>query len=396
MSDPDVRVLTESEYRAASDLFLQTLLVAPMDDERWAGTKDRYEAGRVLGAHVDGELVGTVMSMSNDLTVPGGRRVPAAAVTGVGVRADRTRRGLLTALMREQLDDAAARGEVVAMLHASEAVIYERFGYGPATRCREVEIDRGRARLRETAPRGGRVRILPREQAGERMRALYQACRDDRAGLIDRPDAWWPARKQHRTGKGATVAVHSDESGADDGYVLYEPAKSADSLEVYDLVAADATAAAELWRFLFGVDLVGSINGHERPLDEPIEWLLADSRACRTTNVGDDLWLRLLDVPTALRARSYGPGDPVVIEVRDAFLPANAGRYRITAQGAESTDAAPDLGLDVAVLAVVYLGDRRVTDLAAAGLVEERTPASAAAADALFVTARSPWCGTGF
>lgn len=237
---------------------------------------------------------------------------------------------------------------------------------------------------------------MPRAEADKRLPELYSACRGGRAGLIDRPEAWWPARKQHRVGRGATVAVHSDESGADDGYVLYEPAKSGSALEVYDLVAADATAAAELWRYLLEVDLVSTISCPERPLDEPLEWLLADSRACRTTNIGDDLWLRLLDVPAALRARSYGVGDPVVIEVRDAVLPANSGRYRITPHGAENTDSAPDLALDVATLAVIYLGDRRLTDLAEAGLVEVHGSGAAAAADALFVTAQRPWCGTGF
>ncbi|WP_344135851.1 GNAT family N-acetyltransferase [Saccharopolyspora halophila] len=397
MSDPDVRVLAEPEYRAACDLFLQTLLEARFDDESWSQTKGRFEPGRVLGAHVDGELVGTTMSMTNALTVPGGRRLPAAAVTGVGVRADRTRRGLLSRMMHEQLGDAAARGEVFAMLHASEAVIYERFGYGAATRCREIQIDRARAGLRETAPRGGTVRILPREQALKVLPELYEVSRRNRPGNIDRPAAWWPARQVH-LGNAATVVVHSDESGADDGYALYEPTRSGErsTLNVYDLNAADATAAAELWRFLFDVDLADTVAGRIRPLDEPVEWLLADPRACRTVSIGDDLWVRILDVPAALRARAYGHADPVVLDVRDGHFPDNAGRYRISPQGAEITDSAPDLTLDVAALAVLYLGDRRVTDLAEAGLVEAHAPAALESADALFKTAQSPWCGTSF
>ncbi|MDA3647561.1 GNAT family N-acetyltransferase [Saccharopolyspora indica] len=392
----DVRALAESEFRSAHDLFRRALLLPPCKDDAWENTRGRYELGRVLGAFDGGELAGTAMATTNELAVPGGQ-VAAGAVTGVGVRADRTRRGVLRGLMRAQLDDAAKRGEPVAMLHASEAAIYERFGYGLASRHRKVELERARVVFRDDAPRGGQVRVLDWEAAISLLPEIYRRCVVDRPGTIGRNEAWWSGMRQY-LGDGCLVAVHADEDGADDGFAVYEP-KPGDggtTVDVHDLKGADATAVAQLWRFLLGIDLVDRVVGHVRPLDEPLEWWLTDRRRCAVTEVADDLWVRLVDVLAALRARSYGAAEPVVVEVRDAFLPDNEGGYRIGPDGVERSTAEPQLSLDVSTLAVLYLGDQLPSTLVAAGRIEMRDPAAVAAADRLFATLETPWCGTGF
>ncbi|MER7011374.1 GNAT family N-acetyltransferase [Saccharopolyspora sp. NPDC000359] len=392
----DVRALAESELRTSHDLFLRALLRRPVSDENWARTSGRLVAGRVLGAFDGGELVGTARATANELAVPGGR-VAAGAVTGVGVRADRTRRGVLRGLMRAQLDEVRQRGEPVAMLHASEAGIYERFGYGVASRHRKVELERARVVFRDDAPRGGQVRVLDRGAAEPLLPGIYQRCAVDRAGWIGRDEPWWSGFWQY-LGDGVVVAVHTGEDGVDDGFAVYEPkhGERGTSVDVHDLKGADATAVAELWRFLLGVDLADRVVGHVRPLDEPLEWWLTDRRQCRVTEVEDDLWVRLVDVLGALRARTYGAAEPVVVEVRDAFLPDNAGGYRIGPDGVERSTAAPQLGLDVSALAALYLGDQLASTLVAAGRVEVRDPAAVTAADRLFATLETPWCGTGF
>lgn len=55
------------------------------------------------------------------------------------VRVDRTRRGL-NSLMSAQLHDVAERGEVLASLRATSHRIYGRFGYGVASRGRDLEV----------------------------------------------------------------------------------------------------------------------------------------------------------------------------------------------------------------------------------------------------------------
>jgi len=84
---------------------------------------------RMHAVRVDGEVVGGGGAFPFRLTVPGGT-VPAGGVTVVGVLPTHTRRGLLTALMRAQLEDMRSRGEHVAYLWASDDRIYGRFGFG--------------------------------------------------------------------------------------------------------------------------------------------------------------------------------------------------------------------------------------------------------------------------
>ncbi|WP_243788771.1 GNAT family N-acetyltransferase [Saccharopolyspora gloriosae] len=406
MSEVDVRPLAESEYRQANDLFLASLNVPERSsEERWRRSVTRYEPGRAFGAYLDGELSGTAMSLSSSLEVPGGAVLPAAAVTGVGVRADRTRRGLLRELMHAQLADTRGRGEPVAMLHASETRIYPRFGYGLATRTHRVSVSRFRAELRADAPAGGQVRLVDGPTAEKLLPELYSRIATGRPGLIGRSEGWWSTRLfgTLENGGAQRIAVHSDESGTDDGFVLFEPAKSdhhfddgSITMQVAELHAADAVATASLWRFLLSLDLVTTIAAIDRPVDEALPWWLADRRGYSVDRLDDDLWVRLVDVPAALAARSYGAEDPVVIEVRDAVLPENAGSYRIGAGGAEPSDDPPHLSLDVDVLASLYLGDVTVTTLAEANRINVHDPAAASRADRLFATERPPWCGTGF
>src|SRR6185369_3867031 len=112
-------------------------------------------------------------------------------------------------------------------------------------------------------------------------------------------------------------------------------ALSARSLQVADLFADGPAATAALWRFLLDVDLVKEVTADSRPLDDPVDLLLADPHDLSVTAVDDELWLRLVDVPTALAARGYADAPPVLLGVHDPFREANAGVYRIARGTAE-------------------------------------------------------------
>ncbi|MFD6073776.1 GNAT family N-acetyltransferase [Amycolatopsis lurida] len=406
MSEFPVRAVAEGEQRACLDVLSESLHGKPATDEVWAKMAPSWLAAGKFAAFDDhGTPVGIVSSFDVELTVPGGQKLVTAAVDGVGVRADWTRRGILTAMMAVQLEDLAARGVPLAALHASEAVIYGRFGYGAATFCRGVSVERPRARLRDGVGRDGVVRFVTPAEAVERVPALYNRFEGTRPGFVSRPDGWWPGFFDRVvTGNdGYRVAVHSGPDG-DDGFVVYQTVDTRDRqapergalLDIRELHAATPQAWAGLWRFLLSIDLVSAVAGRGRPLDEPLAELVTDPRAVNTTEIIDDLWLRLVDVLAALRARSYGPAEPVVLEVRDKQLPENDGRYVVGPDGVERTSAEVDLRLDVATLASLYLGHGLFGDLALSGRVEVLDEAAVARADALFHTARTPWCGTFF
>jgi predicted acetyltransferase len=148
---------------------------------------------------------------------------------------------------------------------------------------------------------------------------------------------------------------------------------------------------------------VGEVILHERPVDEPVRWLLDDGRALRQTYAGDHTWLRILDVPKALAARGYAVPGRVVLEVvdedGDKFA---AGRYLLdvdsgaTSASCAATTESADLVVSQRVLAGAYLGDNSLRALSVAGGVDEVTPGALARFDAMLATPRRPWNATGF
>jgi predicted acetyltransferase len=165
------------------------------------------------------------------------------------------------------------------------------------------------------------------------------------------------------------------------------------------LVAATAEAYAALWRHVLDVDLMARVAAEMRPVDEPLRFLLADSRQPKT-RVEDGIWLRLVDVAAALAGRRYALEGRLGLRVRDTFCPWNDGQYELVGgpAGAECkpNTGSPDIAIDAADLAALYLGGNRFRTLFEAGRVEELSQGAIARADAMFAIDRAPWCPSHF
>ena len=93
----------------------------------------------------------------------------------------------------------------------------------------------------------------------------------------------------------------------------------------------DPATHAHLWRYLLGLDLMRTVSAH-RPLPDPLAHLLVDLRHLHAT-IDDALWVRR-DLPRALGQRAFAAPVDLVLEVTDAVLPANAGRWRVSVDAA--------------------------------------------------------------
>jgi predicted acetyltransferase len=386
------------------------------NDAQFESWREQVELDRMLAVFDSDEgqqIVASAGAYSFELTLPGGATLPAAGVTAVGVRPTHRRRGLLTAMMRRQLEDIRARGEAVAVLTASESAIYGRFGYGSATDQANVEIDRRDAAFTRTGTYAdGRIRLIDHEEALRLLPDVYDRLRFLQPGAVSRSPAFWAHLLQitpdpaDEFGPRYYVTYTGAQSRQVDGVAHYRVKASWDlgypahMLQVGELLAATPDAYAGLWQYLLSVDLVQTIRAARRPMQEPLRWRLADPRRLRTTRIADELWLRLLDIPAALSARQYQASDRLVFEVSDAFRPEAAGNVLLEAstEGTTSSYTAMggDLALDVADLGAAYLGGVSFSLLAQAGRVVETTPGALARADLLFATDRAPYCGTPF
>jgi predicted acetyltransferase len=394
-----IRTLRVDEHRAAAALVAGAFHIAPPSDAQWQQRAACYQSARAFGAF-DAELIGVARSTETFLTVPGGGQVTAAMVVDVAVRADRTRRGVMTDLTKAQLTDLAGRGVTAAVLNSTEGGIYRRSGYGVSTQARTYTVNRRSLRLRDEVPRAGHIEMLAFTDATRAVPAIYAEIARSRPGMVTRTPQWWSLAAASAGGApmaaGPIVtAVHGGPGGLD-GYAVYSVHRARPLptvLRIIDMHTSGSEAFGALWRHLLGVDLVDEIEALTRPVDEPTELLFTDPRACRTTAVSDEQWLRLVDVPAALAARTYA-GGAVVIEVTDPLLGHNRGTYRVAAEGARRTGEPAQLRLGVDALADIYLGTWRPSALAQAGLVDVRDPAALADADQLFAAPAAPWCGT--
>lgn len=364
-----------------------------------------FEFDRSLAAFDGDEVVSTAGVYTLDMAVPGGR-LPVAGVTWVSVRPTHRRRGILAATMRRQLDDIRERGEPLAALWASEAPIYGRFGYGLAAEGVEWHIDRTRAALAHTVPAAGRTRLVTRDQALEAWPAVHDRVMERQPGHFRRWPEWWRLRTlrdpdRPAPGFSPSFLVQYEEDGRVEGYVRYRikaedrEGSATSTLRVGELTAATDAAYSALWGYVFGVDLVATIEAAWRPVDEPLVWMLADPRRL-VRRTQDTLWGRLIDVPATLAGRKYATEGRLVFEVRDRFCRWNEGRYELEGgpDGAacRATTASADIALDVADLAAAYMGNAHFQALRRAGRIEGDAEALRWA-EAMFSWQPLPWCG---
>jgi predicted acetyltransferase len=399
----DIRVLdSEDDLIAAANVFRAAMVGFPPLSNLAPGQITRLlEPGRTIGAFVAGQLVGTADAVTSRLTLPGGAIVGHAAVTRIGVLPSFTRKGIATDLMRHQLRDIAARGEVVATLRASEATIYERYGYGVASSSQTVEVQTARATLRPDVGAGGPVRLLDAGEAWDVLPRIYTENRPCRPGTIDRPEVWWQVvRVRTESSPGPSyVAVHG-EPGSESGFARYRPVDTEAwfvsdqrTIAVEDFFAPTTEAYLGLVRFLLGLDLIDRVVFWMLPVDDPLPWLLVDRRAVRVTAVHDETWLRVVDVRKALAARGYVGDGAVTIAVNDPLLPENSASFTITADGAEPTDRRAQLYTVVEALGAALLGGATWRGLVVAGLARADDPTAMAIADRLFAVADAPHAG---
>jgi predicted acetyltransferase len=349
----------------------------------------------------DGDrIVGSAGAFTYRLSVPGGS-VPAGGVTVVGVLPTHRRRGVLTSMMRTQLEDCRDRGEVATYLWASEATIYGRFGYGLASRIGAISLARDRTRFAQPFESRGSVRLLGLEEAAAVFPPLYERVFAERPGMFERSKAWWETRRLNddpaRRRGGPLHRALLELDGEPAGYALYRVAQDWESgyskgtVTIQEVVTPTPEATRELWRWLFDFDWTSQFAADLLPVDHPLFLLLAEPRRMQF-KVNEGVWVRLIDVEAALSARSYAGEGEIVLEVTDSFLPENAGRYRVAVGGAERTDAAADVLLDITGLGSVYLGGFGFGDLVRASRAEELTNGAATRGDELFRTAVAPWC----
>jgi len=293
------------------------------------------EAYRPFAARSDGQIVGTALDLPLELTVAEGVAVPCRGVTWVSVLPTHRRRGVMRALLAEHEAECLRQGAVASLLHSSQSGLYE--GYGIATRRARVTIATPLAAFRDPPP-DVPLQMVDPNGALAACQAVWERCRLGTPGFTTRPDpeiAW----------------TLKDLGGfcvfaGDDGYALYTvdrqwPGPNAEfKVKVQELMAATPAAYAALWQYVCGLTHVVEVVANVRPIDEPVQHLVRQSRRVDVSHVGDGLWLKAIDRAALCAARGLpDPGGDVGDEalaslLLGAFTPASLARAGRISQGA--------------------------------------------------------------
>jgi len=346
-----------------------------------------------------------------------GAEVACGWLTWVGVHPGHRRRGILRGMIEHHFADCLAHGEAISGLMAAETPIYGRFGYGMASTQVSLTIPRGAA-LRPVAG-AAELDVTLEEWDAAAHGAIVAGIHRDYARLpagLGRPG--WATRETpaqrtsretdapiHRGGKEALrVLLVRDGDGTPVAYATFRRSSSwaragaEGTVHVREAVALTAAASHRMWSVLLDLDLTTQVQIGALPVDDPIVSLLVDIRPA-VPDYQDNSWIRIVDLPAALAQRAYAGDVDVVLEVTDAMLPANAGRWRVHAEAwghaeVSASDSEPDLVLDIRELGAAHLGSVSLASLAQAGQIDVRSPEALRSASAAWswpVAAGANW-----
>ena len=385
---------------------MRGFLAGEQSDEQIGGAREGLAFRRFVGVYDSGSFnraqpVGTVNSWVTDMTVPGGRSIPMWAISGVTVAPTHRRKGIARAMLEGELRTAAAQGVAIAGLTVSEATIYGRFGFSPATYATDWSIETKRATWVGPRPEG-RLDFLDREALRDQLAELHERVRATRPGEIEAWPGLWrrmAGLAPGQEGGGKVRAVrYADAEGVTRGIAVYRLSEEGSDftkheLDLHYLLSETDDAYAALWRFALEHDLVAVVKASLRSVDEPVRWMIADQRAA-AARLGEHGWLRILDVPTVLTTRTYAGRGAFTLTVSDALGFAE-GTWRLSIdEGGNpaiwASEGPAEMTLSINALSSIVLGGVRASTLRAAGLLEADEPTTEAL-DAVFASPRSPY-----
>ncbi|MFN8508787.1 MAG: GNAT family N-acetyltransferase [Dehalococcoidia bacterium] len=355
-------------------------------------------------AFVDGRLATTMGAYPFTVRL-NGNPVHMGGVTQVGTLPNYRRQGLLRKVMQQGFETMRERNQPFAILWASMAAIYQRFGYGIAADMATYEFDPRVAQFETRHEAPGSITMTTAEEAFATIKQLYIQWAGPRNMAIHRASVLWQADNLRPARKGAPVyaAVYRNADGEARGHVTYGTRNReraapgpGQELKVTDFIALDMEAYRALWEYLCRHDLVGTIvMPNVLPVDDPAPGLLLEPRMLQR-RTQDAIWMRVVHVEKALAARPYGTRGELTVRIDgDAMCPWNDATWLIETDGPAAmvsrTDRAPDLTMRPNGLAPLISGHTSATVLHRAGAIEAADPRALTTADALFRTEYAPF-----
>jgi len=355
-----------------------------------------------LCAFVDGRLATTYAAWPFTQRL-NGRALPVAAVTQVGTHPLFRRRGFLRTIITRDLHARHEREDApIAILWASLAAIYQRYGYAVVTRQHRYTIEPRYLQFAVPLETSGTLRPASEEEF-PLLVDLYRRFRERRTGLLHRGRALWEhnALAPAPAGGARTIAIY-EENGETLGYGIYRTAPGhypepgpGQQLEIAEVCWLTPAAYRVFWEHLANFDLVREIVWQRAPDDDPLPYLLQEPRMLNAT-LRDAILARIIDIDRAFAGRGYDAEGGFVFAAEDDLCPWNAGTWELSAapEGAElrRANASPLFRAPIGTLAQLLYGTLSATEAWRMGRLASDAPEKLRDVDRLLATAYRPWC----
>ena len=355
-----------------------------------------------LCALVDGKLVSSFTAIPFTMRA-NGNAVALAGVSTVGTQPEYRRQGLLRRIQTQAFADMRDRGQSVAALWASQAAIYQRYGYAMTTVLRSYHVDTTDIGFHDGVWGSGCVERLSVNDAFDVIKSIYIRFVENRTCYLHRSKALWLQNAMEEIeGQGPIHAgVHYDEEGKADGYIIYtlrankvDHATRGQEIIIRDMAWLSMDGYRSMWEWLKRHDLVGRVSYQTAAVDDPAVELFAEPRLLHGVD-HEGIWLRVVDATSALGDRAYSSEGEITIGLTDDPLtPWNNRSIRLEAspEGAHVTSSkSADLQTSAKALASLYSGFRTARQLRAWGLIEGEDHVIDTA-DRLFASSHAPHC----
>ncbi|MEX2080909.1 MAG: GNAT family N-acetyltransferase [Dehalococcoidia bacterium] len=375
-------------------------------DKELTGTQPEW----TMCAFADGRMATTLGAFPFTVRL-NGSPVRVAAVTAVGTYPEFRRRGFLRQVMQRGFETWKEQGQSVAILWASMGAIYQRFGYGLASSFVRYDFDPRMASLIDSPQATGSISLMSKEDAYPIIKQLYIQYATPRNMHIHRSSVLWNINNLRPREKGHPVyiGVYRDDAGQPQGHVVYATYEDSSLprpgpsqvVEVKDFSYLTMEAYRGLWEYLRRHDLAGRIRiAGILGEDDPAPRLLLEPRSLNRT-ISDGIWLRVVDVESALPQRPYGDRGELIVRVAgDDMCPWNEGTFLLETDGPTTAvrrvEQEPDITVAPRALASLFAGHASATELYRVGLAEARDDRSLKTADRLFATEYRPNCPNDF
>ena len=341
-----------------------------------------------------------------------GERAHVAGVTAVGTDPTKRRRGYLRLAMEHSLDEQYERGQSLAALYASQAGIYQRFGYAICSRRHRYEIDPYDLNFVDAPTPTGTLSVSNAKDLADDaavIRDLYRQYMQPRNGLLHRGLNLWSAEvldEPEDIHEGPVRVLLYEEEGEALGYMVYtstEDRRLNDfsagqrdhrmTIREYGWLTPEAYVA--MWQFAASQDLSWRIYVNDAPSDDPIQHFARDPRTLRV-QVADGILVRIVDLPRALMTRRYAVESELTLRVIDDLCEWNQGTWKLSVgpEGADirQVDESPQLTLDVFTLSHLATGALPASYAHRLGRIETDHRRDLVTADHLFATEYAMHC----